>query len=36
VVKEAKQPEAARRFLEYLGSRDAANVFERFGFIVRT
>jgi len=35
VVKEAKQPEAARRFLQYLGSRDAANVFERFGFIVR-
>jgi molybdate transport system substrate-binding protein len=34
VVKEAKQPEAARRFLQYLGSRDAAKVFERFGFIV--
>ena len=35
VVKEAKQPEAAKKFLQYLGSRDAANVFERFGFIVR-
>ena len=35
VVKEAKQPEAAKKFLQYLGSRDAATVFERFGFIVR-
>ncbi len=35
VVKEANQPEAAKKFLQYLGSRDAANVFERFGFIVR-
>ncbi len=36
VVKEAKQPEAAKKFLQYLGSRDATKVFERFGFIVRT
>ena len=35
VVKEAKQAEAARKFLQYLGSREAAKVFERFGFIVR-
>ena len=35
VVKEAKQPEAAKKFLQYLGSQDAAKVFERFGFIVR-
>jgi molybdate transport system substrate-binding protein len=35
VVKEGKQPEAAKKFLQYLGSRDAVKVFERFGFIVR-
>ena len=35
VLKEAKQAEAARKFLQYLGSREAAKVFERFGFIVR-
>ena len=35
VLKEAKQPEAAKRFLQYLDSTDAAKVFERFGFIIR-
>ena len=35
VLKEAKQPEAAKRFLLYLRSTDAAMVFERFGFIIR-
>ena len=35
VMKEAKQAEAAKEFLQYLGSRDSAKVFERFGFIVR-
>jgi len=35
VVKESKQPEAARKFHQYLGSRDADQIFERFGFIVR-
>ncbi len=35
VVKESKQPEAARKFHQYLGSRDADKIFERFGFIVR-
>jgi molybdate transport system substrate-binding protein len=35
VVKEAKQPEAAKKFLIYLDSEDAAKVFEKFGFIIR-
>ena len=35
VVKEAKQPDDAKKFLRYLGSRDAADVFERFGFKAR-
>jgi molybdate transport system substrate-binding protein len=34
-MKEAKQPEAAKRFLEYLDSNDAAKIFVKFGFIVR-
>jgi molybdate transport system substrate-binding protein len=32
VVSGAKQPEAARKFREYLGSEAALRVFERFGF----
>jgi molybdate transport system substrate-binding protein len=35
VLKEAKQPEAAKRFLLYLDSTDATKVFKRFGFIIR-
>jgi len=35
VMKESKQPEAAKRFLNYLDSEEAAQVFEKFGFIVR-
>ncbi len=35
VLKEAEQPEAAKKFLRYLGSPDAATIFERFGFGVR-
>lgn len=35
VVKEAKQPEAAKAFLHYLESDTAKNVLVRFGFIVR-
>ena len=35
MVKEAKQPEAARRLLQYLNSDDAAKVFQKFGFIIR-
>ena len=35
VVKEAKEPEAAKHFLKHLDSDEAARVFEKFGFIVR-
>jgi molybdate transport system substrate-binding protein len=35
VVKDSKQLDAARRFLDHLASADAGRVFERFGFIVR-
>lgn len=35
VVKESKQPEAAKKFLRYLDSENAAKIFEKFGFIVR-
>jgi molybdate transport system substrate-binding protein len=35
VVKEARQPETAKRFLQYLDSDDAAKVFEKFSFIIR-
>jgi molybdate transport system substrate-binding protein len=35
MVKSSSQPEAAKRFLEYLGSKGAANVFKKFGFAVR-
>lgn len=34
ILRETKQLEASRHFLEYLNSRPAAQVFERFGFIV--
>lgn len=34
IVKDSKQVEAARKFLQYLDSDDAANVFQKFGFIV--
>lgn len=33
VVKESKQPAAAKRFLNYLSSEEAGQVFRRFGFI---
>jgi molybdate transport system substrate-binding protein len=35
VLKEAKQPDASKRFLQYLNSDVAAKIFEKFGFIVR-
>lgn len=35
LVKESKQPEAAKRFLNYLGSKEAGDIFKKFGFIVR-
>lgn len=34
VVKESRQPEAARQFLNYLASDEAGRVFKKFGFIV--
>jgi len=33
-VVDAPQPQAARRFLEHLGSQEAEAVFRKFGFIV--
>jgi molybdate transport system substrate-binding protein len=35
VVKDSRQPEAARKFLTFLDSEDAGRIFEKFGFIVR-
>ena len=35
VMKDAKDPAAARRFLEFLDSDAAATVFKKFGFLVR-
>jgi molybdate transport system substrate-binding protein len=34
VMKNARQVEAAKKFLEYLSSDDAAKIFEKYGFIV--
>ena len=34
LLKEAKEPEAAKRFLTHLGSDEASRVFEKYGFIV--
>ena len=34
-LKEAKEPDAAKRFLKHLDSEEAGKVFEKFGFIVR-
>lgn len=35
LLKEAREPEAARKFLAHLDSPEAGRVFEKFGFIVR-
>jgi molybdate transport system substrate-binding protein len=35
VTTEAQNPEAARRFLDYLASKSASDVFRRHGFIVK-
>ena len=35
LLQEAKQPAAARHFLDHLNSAEAARVFTKFGFIVR-
>jgi molybdate transport system substrate-binding protein len=34
VLKDAKQVESAKKFADYLGSDDAAKIFEKYGFIV--
>ena len=34
VIKDSKQVESAKKFVEYLGSEDAAKTFEKYGFIV--
>jgi molybdate transport system substrate-binding protein len=34
VMKEARQIDSAKKFVEYLGSDDAAKVFEKYGFVV--
>jgi molybdate transport system substrate-binding protein len=34
VLKNAKQVESAKKFVEYLGSDDAAKIFQKYGFIV--
>jgi molybdate transport system substrate-binding protein len=35
LIKDSKQPEAARKFLQHLDSADATRVFEKFEFIIR-
>ncbi len=35
VLKEARAPDAARRFLEYLDSEEAGRVFKKLGFILK-
>jgi len=34
LVRESKQPEAAKKFLAYLSSKEAGQVFKRYGFIL--
>ena len=34
LLKEAREPEAARKFLAHLASHEAGRVFEKFGFIL--
>ena len=35
LVKEAREPEAARRLLKHLDSEEVVRAFERFGFVLR-
>jgi molybdate transport system substrate-binding protein len=35
LVKESKQAEATKKFLNYLDSKDAGDIFKKFGFILR-
>jgi molybdate transport system substrate-binding protein len=34
LVKDSKQPEAAKKFLDYLSSKEAGQVFTRYGFLL--
>ena len=35
LVKESPQPDAAKKFLNYLDSREAGDIFRKFGFSLR-
>jgi molybdate transport system substrate-binding protein len=35
MVKESKQPDAAKKFLNYLDSKEAGDIFKKFGFVPR-
>ena len=35
LVKDSSQPEAAKKFLDYLSSKEAGQVFTRYGFLLR-
>ena len=35
LIKESKQPAAAKQFLKYLDSKEAGDIFRKYGFIVR-
>ncbi|MGA9451236.1 MAG: molybdate ABC transporter substrate-binding protein, partial [Verrucomicrobiia bacterium] len=35
LVKDSKQPEAVKKFLHYLSSEEAGQVFTRYGFLLR-
>jgi molybdate transport system substrate-binding protein len=35
LVKESSQPDATKKFLNYLDSREAGDIFKKFGFILR-
>jgi molybdate transport system substrate-binding protein len=35
LVKDSRQPEAAKKFLDYLSSKEAGQVFTRYGFLLR-
>lgn len=35
LVKESKPPDAAKKFLNYLDSKEAGDIFKKFGFILR-
>jgi len=35
MIKDAKEPEAGKRFLHYLDSKEAGQIFEKHGFILQ-